>query len=93
MLSNSEKEEFESDQRTEYVDENVSLIADKMKYSKEGSEPGYAYGDVIYKDTSSGITILSDSIEFDQTTDYVFAYGGRETVTTRFMYGFSRMYW
>ena len=74
---NSEKEEFESDQRTEYNDDKISLIADRMKYAKEGTGPGYAYGDVIYKDTSSGITILSDSVLFNEATDYVFAYGSR----------------
>lgn len=53
-------------------DSTQQIIADAINYDKKSGE-GHAEGNVIYKDTAQGVTILSGETRFSNTTKRVLA--------------------
>ena len=49
---------------------NVAAIQMQMSDDKE-SNVAYAVGDVIWQDTSAGISIFSDHLDYQESTGYV----------------------
>ena len=57
-----------------FVSDPPQLIeADRIDYADEG---GIAFGDVIWRDTSAGLTVVCERAVYDERTDYLKASGG-----------------
>lgn len=59
-------------ERTIIEDSSQQVIADKIRFDKNAGE-GYAEGNVVYKDTAQGITILSGISTFNNKNNNVLA--------------------
>lgn len=59
-------------ERTVIEDSSQQIIADKIRFDKKSGE-GYAEGNVVYKDTAQGVTILSGISTFNNQTNKVLA--------------------
>ncbi len=77
LIFNTETEEFQSTQRSHYEDVTMSLDADRMAFAQKDTDWGYAYGNVVYKDTINDLAIDTDTLMFRQADGYVRAFGGR----------------
>ena len=77
----SKSESVKTDGRSRIVDENQILIADKIDYDNN-TQLGIATGNVFWVDTVEQITISCENAEYDRTTDYLKATGGRPLMTT-----------
>lgn len=62
--------------RSHIVDGNQILDADQVDYDTE-KEMGVAKGDVIWRDTSQNVTIISEYANYKKENDYIKASGGR----------------
>jgi lipopolysaccharide export system protein LptA len=67
--------------RTEIRDSSQIISADILAYT-EVTDLGYAYGDVVWRDTVQGNSLVSDSVIFRKNTDYLKAFGGRPVFST-----------
>lgn len=60
-----------------YISEPPSILeADRVDF-KEETGLGFAYGGVIWRDTSADLTIFCDTAEYNREEDYLKAIGGR----------------
>ncbi|MCR9290899.1 MAG: hypothetical protein NXI23_26310 [Bacteroidetes bacterium] len=75
IIYNSKKETYSTRGRSYISDPPMILEANQVDYDKE-REIGVALGDVIWQDTSEGLTILCELADYDQSADYLKASGG-----------------
>lgn len=75
IVYNSKKETYSTRGRSLISDPPQILEANQVDYDKE-RELGIALGDVIWRDTSEGLTILCELADYDQSSDYLKAQGG-----------------
>lgn len=59
-------------ERTVIEDSSQQIVADKIRFDKNSGE-GYAEGNVVYKDTAQGVTILSGISTFNNKSNNVLA--------------------
>lgn len=81
ILYNQREETFASKGRSKLLDPPQILIADQIDYNKE-SERGIAQGNVVWIDTVENITVECEHADYNKTTDYLIASGGRPFVTS-----------
>ena len=77
---NTETEVFSSKERIKFESIDFSLDADEMFFASNSTELGYAFGNVIYRDTINDRSIFSDTIYFRESDNYFLAYGGRPII-------------
>ena len=75
------KESFSTSGRSKVDDDTQLLEADQLSYDKEKGM-GIATGNVFWQDTVENISIQSDDLAYNKTTNYVKAIGGRPLLTT-----------
>ncbi len=59
-------------ERTAIQDSTQEIVADRIRFDKKSGE-GSADGNVIYKDTAQGVTILAGTTQFNNKTNKVLA--------------------
>ncbi len=77
LVFNTLEESFRSTERTRFASKDFDLDADIMNFQQHSEDPGYAYGDVQYRDTINDLAIDSDTLLFRQQDEYILAYGNR----------------
>lgn len=76
-ITYDQKKEAYATRGRSFVSDPPQLIeADRLDYDKEFGL-GVAIGRVVWRDTSSNLTILCEQADYDEETDYLKAYGGR----------------
>jgi len=77
----AKKEAFSTSGRSKVDDGAQLLEADQLDYDKDNGL-GFARGNVFWQDTIENISIQSDNIDYNKTTNYVKAVGGRPLLAT-----------
>jgi len=77
LVFNTVEETFQSTERTRFASRDFDLDASVMNFQQSSDEPGYAYGNVRYRDTINDLAIDSDTLLFRQTDEFILAYGDR----------------
>jgi len=77
----AKKESFSTTGRAKVDDGAQLLEADQLSYDKENGM-GIATGNVYWQDTIENISIQSDNINYNKTTNYIKAVGGRPLLAT-----------
>lgn len=73
---NAKLESYSTSGRSHIEDPPQILDADKVDYDKE-KEVGVAFGNVIWQDTSENLTVACEFAEYDKSSNYLKASGGR----------------
>jgi len=73
---NSKSELFNTFGRSTIVDDNQILTADTVDYDSN-TEFGYAFGNVVWEDTVENTVMYMERADYNKTTDYLMASGGR----------------
>ncbi|MEZ4909007.1 MAG: OstA-like protein [Saprospiraceae bacterium] len=74
LIFDENTEEFISEGRSTIIDNSLSITADYTEYSKK-QKKGKALGNVEFIDTSSNIILNAISLTFDNSENYILAYG------------------
>ena len=74
LIYNEDKEAFVSTGRSTIIDKSIIITADFTEYSGK-SEKGRAKGNVEFIDTSSNIILNAIDLTFDNSINYMLAYG------------------
>ena len=80
LVYNEESESVTSLGNARFSDKDVQLEASFLDYD-EDSGRGLAKGDVVWRDTSNGMTIFADTLRYNKKTSFVQALGNRPYLT------------
>ncbi|MFK7807824.1 MAG: OstA-like protein [Saprospiraceae bacterium] len=79
MIYNEATENFETEGRARIVDGKQILDADNIDYQQDNA---IATGDVVWIDTVEQVTINSEHLNYNKTTERIVASGGRPLMTS-----------
>jgi lipopolysaccharide export system protein LptA len=77
IIYDRKNELYSTTGRSRVVDPPQILEADQIAYT-EGNGTGVALGNIIWQDTSANLTIVCERADYNRSTNYLKALGGRE---------------